>query len=317
MGRNRGQSRTTPIEEDLRAHLASWIDAGANREWDRITLEITDDPEVYAQVRRFRVGFSEIVVGRGLLKSLQAISRRHWKTWKGSREARTWGESFVATLAARIVLYHELAHVMRGHLYELDRRSGGRSASFCWGEGSSEAPRGCARLARWMERDADIVGADLFAMFTALKTWRKRPKRDRRSFLRLCMLAATLTLLELERVTRMRARSRVHDLPFQRFLTYFEALGGALLRELRLEEEDLLGEMRPILESVVELAPVVKVDRALWGLRDPKRFSRVSELHSRMLDRYSQSEDRHLSRRSSFLPDVGPGRAGRRDRRRR
>lgn len=294
------------IERDLQDLLAAWVDPEAGRQWDLITLAFVDDPRTIASAHRFKQGMSQIRIGRRLVESVLDLSAAAWADWRGGEDIRQWSANHLAKLVMRFVFYHEFAHINRGHLYELARRSGEANARFAWAETDTIIPRGCVRIARWMERDADIIGSDFFAMFTVLGPWRKRPVSMRRTYLMLCLSAGALATLQLERFRQEHGGDdSVHDKPYTRWLTLTQAMGGSLARELRLSEEDVIQATGSALYMLADLATQLGLPPELWALHNMKQFRTCSLAHDRTMRRHGGAVERYLQDRSSFLPDVG------------
>ena len=297
------------IESEVRDHLESWkAPFGERRQWDSITIKFVDDPDVSATVDRFSNDVHEIKIGRELIRSIVGLVERSWGTGKGvSEENKSWKVATLSKYSVLLVYYHEFAHVVRGHLFELASRTKKVSARFSWDETRSTALKGNIRRCRWMERDADVIGADYFAMYTVLPYWKEKDLEARKTMARFCLTSAAAICVQIELDRRkQKTQSTIHDAPYLRWLTYVEALGGALVRELELDDEDLFSMVGAILEELQAVAKQQKLPPDLWALADLDRFKTENRRHRRIVDSYLRYQEKYLENRSSFLPDVGP-----------
>lgn len=296
------------IESYVQSHLESWIGAEENRrQWDLIRLRFVNDPKVAAIIYRLPSGRHEIMIGRNFVCSLLELVEKCWgKFGDLSDDNQRWKVEAIAKYSVLLVYYHEFAHVIRGHHYELARKTKQTSSQFCFGETSGRPAKGCVYLTRWMERDADIVGADFFAMMTALPHWLDKPKRERKTLARLFLTAAAAVCVQIESWRRdLKCAYPIHDAPYLRWLTFIEALGASLVRELELDDEDLLEIIAAILTELQTLPEWTKLPPDLWALQDMQKFRNETRRHTRILDSYQRFQEKYLINRSSFLPDVG------------
>ena len=297
-------------EKSVRKHLASWKEElGKRREWDQVTVKFTDESDVAANVIRYSSGLSQIYIGRPFVKRTIRLVHDCWSQFVQSKTNDCkWVCRKISEYAVLIIYYHEFSHIVRGHLYELASRSITPTAKFCWSESSFEPPKNCIRICRWMERDADVIAADLFTMFTLLEMFRDVEISIRQRYASLCLAAAATVFIQLEQFCRTQVNAVViHDAPHLRWLTYIEAMGGSLARELKLKDDDLFGAVSIVFKEIVKITDQQKLPAPLWGIADLGQFRKTTLKHTGLIKRYMINEDKYLGDRSSFLPDVGIG----------
>lgn len=299
----------TAVETDVQSHLATWKSSNSDLEWDKIVVQFVDEHDVVARAFRYPTGMTFIQIGRPFVRDLVSIHLSWCKRSGLSNRIEGNAESlakFLTQASIGVVYYHEMAHVVRGHLYEMARLTGGLSADFCWDETNDPPTRGKIRLRKWLERDADIQGADFFAIFNSLKHWRGADQDSRRMLARLCLAGAGVVLMHSGGFENAEIRQAGgHDEPFLRWLRYIDALGGALYRELRMSEKPFFTAVRSALMDLADVAAHEGVPAGLWGIEDLAGFKRVLNRHIRLVSRCQTRMEELLDGRYSFLPSVG------------
>jgi hypothetical protein len=288
---------------------------GASVELERATNWSTIDifGDSIARLRRSLHGFvtsADSLVVRWQSEGSHTIHQEDFGAIAGARavppqENREWLADFLTRTAARFLYYHEMAHVIRGHLAHELQQSG--RARFAYNE--QDGARSLTPLQRWrwraFEVDADMFGSDLFARLTALSTWRGLDVRDRRRLCSLVLFAAATTFVLLDLEQRPRRACGVHQPPFVRFLVVLDTLGPALRRELGLRDAGMNHAARAAVGWIGRFsAHLGNMDRR-WPARDRAGWTTALRRHDRAMKMSDRVMKRLLAGKSTLLPDVG------------
>ena len=214
-----------------------------------------------------------------------------------------WTDQFT-TIGVRFVLNHEVAHVLRGHLY-YDRHNPAWSGKSGYSEVSAGfVDRKTAGLWRTFEIDADRVGADLFGQTTVLGTWANEKRSIRRQYCSLLMFAVGITLLSIEVANRGKkvGGSNVYQPPFVRFLIVIDVLGAALSRELNLGEKSLMQASLVAVGLLRSATRHLGYGNRTWGVGDQKSWILALAAREKALAYHLKSLEEMLQARSTLFP---------------
>lgn len=323
------------IGRKLVEELWTWKGDG-HREWDRIAIEIYLSNDFEAEVLRSGSGHHLIRISSGIPSTLRAVMiqlfdnpdflmvRPGKKMGKSKRKAsgslpllevsgegylkeetREWLIQFITLTATRFVYYHELAHVVRGHLHHdwvIRGRSTHSEAGF---NGTDPHHR---RLWRLFETDADVVGSDFFARLTALESWRKLDSGNKRWLCTLCLFSAGLSLLLLDReqkrsVNKVSLNAKpIHQPPFIRFLILLDILGGAFRRELGMTFPQILRYSKTAMGFLAQASHCLQANAKLWTAVDKGGWRKSLARQTKLLSEHQMKMKALLGKRSTLLP---------------
>lgn len=324
------------LGHEMEEEAAGW--RTDDREWSRLTIRRRREPDFNAIVWRFRNGRNRVEIYDGVAVSLRhhfdrllasdGFLRVAWERrtpagprpqkedlqpWVHARD-RPWLRDYLAKTATRFVMHHEIAHVLRGHLYYDASTFGDGSGPFSYSEVSAgfDAPR---KRAVWkaFEIDADRVGADIFARTTALSHWQQADRNTRRQFMTICLFAIGFSFLLLERAQRARTgrASTVHLQPFLRFLVVIDVLGAGFRRELKLGERSMMRGAFAAVSYIRAGARVLRYNTRTWAKTDSRAWTRALTQRDAALERYESTMDALLDGRSTLFPHGAVGGAER------
>lgn len=327
------QSFLTKLSDLLEEEVRGW--KTDEREWSRLSFRRLRDSAFEACVirknarksnyticisdglalelrRNFRAvitqeDFFRVIWQRRIDSTRTSVVVEDMRGWLAENTA-FWVDRFT-TFGVRFVLNHEIAHVIRGHLYH-DR------SNPAWGgvSGYSEitagfADRRTAALWRSFEIDADQVGADLFSQTTILGTWTNENRTIRRQFCSLLMFSVGMTLLTLERAKRSHGchGPTIYQPPFIRFLMVIDVLGASLSRELNLGKKSLAQAAQSSIGLLRSATRFLGYGHRTWGAGDSSSWTKALETRDKALGIHLPIIENMLRNRSTLFPHGASG----------
>lgn len=200
------------------------------------------------------------------------------------------------------VVMHELAHVMRGHVYHL--RTAGLCSTLCEAQPDPHLNGPTGELVRFFENDADAVGIDFtirLAEGVNVKRWRKAKRISR---LRRLVVAAGLAMLAIDRsgLPLRRPGDAPNPHPFVRLLLMLDTAGASAHAELGLVLEEVTGAARDALRALARGAAILEASGTSWSTPSESLYREALGVQEEEQRRYKEMTPTWFRGRSTLLP---------------
>lgn len=323
------------LKKRVRQELSEWITAqGRASEWDKVVLHFKCDPMFNAEVTRtpsgsYRIFLNETVPLRlaNYLGSFLADPEFWQISWRrrandghrkrsfdltktmpsdlrrmSSESNSGWLTAYLAEQAVRFLFYHEMAHIIRGHLFYAHLAFGDSRRCFSMAEARPSPVIGAElNFCRVAEIDADIVGADHFIRVTALDYWKKVPPDTKQAFAVLLLFSVGLVFLALDTVKSQRASDGIHQSPLIRFLIVVDVIGSALASEIGLRGRRLNLSAIAAFRYLMKAADLLESNSS-WKGRSKQVFANAMRERAKVLAAYHRNMGRLFEGHSTLLP---------------